>query len=97
MKTFNAPSDYMYRVLNPSEIPPMAMASEYEVPIANPNLMFLFNQPQARQPMAPGFPGPSYVPPFAMPQPPQPKTHHYTSKQHDQNPNPSIWETFDMP
>jgi hypothetical protein len=101
IKPYSAPSDYVYRMVNQGDVPAMPMPQEYEVPMANPNLMFLYNQGVPRQPIPPAFreplfPGPAYTTQFAMPQPQQPKTIHYPPKGHDQGPATSIWETFDM-
>jgi hypothetical protein len=102
-------NDYMYHMMNPAElpgIPPMPpMQQQYEIPMPNPNLLFLYNQAQApRAPLPPPAfapPPPGFPPgPAPFPMPPTKGMHphsHYQNKPHDPNIGPSIWESFDMP
>jgi hypothetical protein len=82
-------------MMNP---PPMPLQQEaYEMPMPNPNLMFLYNQAQPPRPTLPppAFP-PGTFPPAPFPMPPAKNVHYPGGKGHDQNPASSIWENFDM-
>jgi hypothetical protein len=95
--------DCMYHMMSLTEIPPIQqIQQQYEIPMPNPNLMFLYNQAQASRPQLP----PAFAPPPAgfppapgpFPMPPAKGMHpHYQSKPHDPNLSSSIWESFDMP
>jgi hypothetical protein len=97
MKPYAPPADYMYRMLNPPEVPPPMVPDPYEMHMASQNMMLLYGQQPGPQLPPVAFSTAPYVPPFPMPPPPQPKSVHHPGKPHDQNPPPSIWESFDMP
>jgi hypothetical protein len=103
MKPYPPPAEYLYHMMGHGDLPGMAAGpmpqEQYDVPMANPNLMFLYNQPPAtRAPLPP----PSFAPQlFGQPQAPFPmapaKGVHYPGpKGHEQPPGGSIWENFDM-
>jgi hypothetical protein len=103
MKPYAPPAEYLYHMMGHGDIPgmpPMPIPQEqYDVPMANPNLMFLYNQPPG--PRAP-LPPPTFAPQlYGQPQGPFPmapaKGVHYPGpKGHEQPPSGSIWENFDM-
>ena len=98
-----APSDYVM-IMGPNEMPgmpgmgipgmpqmPAPPPEQYDVPLANPGMMYVYNQQRA--PPAPF--NPTYNPtPFPIM---QPKTIHPYQKPHEQNQTPLLWESFDLP
>jgi hypothetical protein len=95
MRSQVPPADYLYPMMNP---PPMPLQQEsYELPMPNPNLMFLYGRGQPPRPPLPppAFPAPAF-PPAPFPMPPAKNVHYPGGKGHDQNPASSIWENFDM-
>lgn len=92
------PSDYVY-LANPGEmmgIPVMGMPGmhpmhpppeQFDASLANPNMMYVFNQQR------PAMFNPTYNPAFPMP---PAKTMHPYQKPHEQNQGSSLWEPFDL-
>jgi hypothetical protein len=107
MKPYVTQADpYLYgHMLNPElpVVPTIPMQQEqYEMALANPNLMFLYSQGQAppRQPLPPpNFLPNTYAPPppARLPMPRAKNVRYQGTKPHDPNPPGSIWENFDMP
>jgi hypothetical protein len=97
-KPYSGESDYMLRMTNPGEHQIQMQQGQFDMQLGSQNWMFLSGQEaQGRTTLtAPTFPGSGYVAPFTMPQVPT-KTMHYQGKGNDQNPTPSIWESFEMP
>ena len=103
MKPYAPPNEYLYHMMGHGDIPGIPAVpipqEQYDVPMANPNLMFLYNQPPP--PRAP-LPPPNFAPQFyGQPQGPFPmapaKGVHYPGpKGNEQPPSGSIWENFDM-
>ena len=77
-------------------VPPMQQAEQYEVPVGNPNLLYMYNAVQRPAPHQLYNPQ-SFTPQqFQMAPPPQAKALHAPyQKPHDANPT-SIWESFDL-
>jgi hypothetical protein len=103
MKPYAPPTDYLYHMMGHGDIPgmpPMQIQQEqYEVPIPNSSLMFLYNQPPAPRAQ---LPPPTFAPQlYGQPQgsftmAPAKGIHYPAPKGPEQPPSGSIWENFDM-
>jgi hypothetical protein len=106
MKPYVPPTEFVYHIMNHGEIGPIPtmqlQQEQYEMPMTNPNFMFLHSQAQVTR--ASPLPPPVFAPqlygqpqtPFPMA--PDPKGVHYLgTKGHETNPGASIWENFEIP